>query len=108
MERYAVIGSGVYMARAALSRKSISPNLNTVIYRVLGAKFSAETAAGVGKSTTVILLNSIGEDASMTKGVIDKVRDAWEKEISAPDPREALEAIDKSGAVGVVTKQQSY
>lgn len=105
LEKYSVIGSGEYMARAALARKSLSPDLNTVIYRVLGAKFSSETAAGVGKSTTVFLTNGEGTTSQLSTGVIGKVRNVWEREINAPDPPDALEEIDKSGAVLLITGQ---
>jgi hypothetical protein len=105
LEQYAVIGSGVYMARAALSRKPLSPDLNTVIYRALGAKFSAETASGVGRSTTVIVANSDGKFAQLSEPTVRAVRTAWDREIIAPDPPDALQAIDKSGAVLLITRQ---
>ena len=100
LERYAVIGSGTYMAMAALSRKPLPRAApNAVIYRVLGAKFSAETAAGVGKSTTVMIFNSRLRVSNVSTDVIERVRSIWDKELNAPDPDEALNAIDNSGAV---------
>jgi hypothetical protein len=57
---YAVIGSGYFMASASLRRKPLKPDLEAVIYRLLEAKFSAETASGVGKASSVI---TIGPDA---------------------------------------------
>lgn len=49
--RYGVIGSGRAMASASMRRSSIAGEFSYVGYRVLEAKFSAETASGVGKST---------------------------------------------------------
>lgn len=51
--RYAVVGSGHWMASASLKRKPLAIDFDSMVYRLLEAKFSAETASGVGKPTTV-------------------------------------------------------
>jgi hypothetical protein len=56
---YGVIGSGYDMARASLRRRAFI-GLEDTVYRLLEAKFSAETATGVGKTTTVLLRNREG------------------------------------------------
>jgi hypothetical protein len=59
--KYAVIGSGHDMAMASLRwPPPLNFMLENTIYRLLEAKFSAETAAGVGKTTTVALRNREG------------------------------------------------
>lgn len=62
---YAVIGSGFYMATASLRRKKMPHFLNPMIYRVLEAKFSAETAPGVGKDTILFWMTGDGKSRSM-------------------------------------------
>jgi hypothetical protein len=86
------------MARASLARKSLSRNLFTTIYQVLDAKFSAETAASVGKSTTVLLQRGDGTFAFLSKEVISKARGIWERERQNLAPKDAIEEIEKSGA----------
>ncbi len=105
LERFSVIGSGTYMARASLSRQHLPTSLNSVLYRVLGAKFSSETASGVGKGTSVIITDSNGEVSYLSKEVVDSVRAIWDREINAPDPSDAMEMISKSGGYLLATGQ---
>jgi hypothetical protein len=74
---YAVIGSGYYMAMASLHRKKIPYHLEPLIYRVLEAKFSAETAPGVGKNTSLLWMDRAGEAKSIGYGSIDEIRNIW-------------------------------
>ena len=46
---FTAIGSGAWMALAALNRRPLTPGLPETIWRFLDAKFSSETAAGVGE-----------------------------------------------------------
>src|SRR5262249_16618676 len=90
--RYAVIGSGYHMAMASLRRKQLDGSLPSTIYRVLEAKFSSETASGVGKRTTVFLKSRnghmlIGEETTQ------KIRGIWEDLNNSPDPIHAIELI---------------
>lgn len=96
---YAVIGSGWYMATASLHRKALPPDLEMMIYRLLEAKFSAETAPGVGKSTSLLTMNSDGKDGFMGSGSIEKVRMIWERTLKEPEPQDAIELISKTEAV---------
>jgi hypothetical protein len=97
--QYAVIGSGWYMATASLRRKPLPPDLELTIYRLLEAKFSAETAPGVGKSTSLLTMNADGKDGSIGSGSIEKIRAIWEASLSAPEPKEAIDLIAKTAAV---------
>lgn len=96
---YAVIGSGWYMATASLRRKKLPPDLAMMIYRLLEAKFSAETAPGVGKSTTLLTMNSDGKDGSVGSGSIEKIREIWERTLQEPEPKDAIDLISKTEAV---------
>jgi hypothetical protein len=84
---YGVIGSGYHMASASMRRKPLYFSFESTIYRLLEAKFSAETASGVGKTTTVMFQDRNGRG---TIGVeaIDKLRSIWEETIKCGDPPE--------------------
>ncbi len=88
---YAVIGSGYWMASASLRRRPARRDLQSTIYRLLEAKFSAETARGVGRSTTVLTFNPEigGRPPSMRSSEIEAVRAAWNATLYQPDPEEA-------------------
>jgi 20S proteasome alpha/beta subunit len=103
---YAVIGSGSYMATAALRRKKLPPDLEMMIYRLLEAKFSAETASGVGRSTSLLTMNADGVDGAMGSGAVDKVRGIWETTLKEPEPKDALDIISKTEAVRRIAKEE--
>ena len=94
--RYAVIGSGSWMATAALRRKKMPYNLAETTYRVLDAKYSAETAPGVGRSTTVFSFDKNGKTKSLGYGSHDKIKDIWEKTMQIPEPADAIDIISKT------------
>jgi 20S proteasome alpha/beta subunit len=96
---YAVIGSGWYMATASLRRRTLPPDLEMMIYRLLEAKFSAETALGVGKSTSLLTMNSDGKDGAIGSGSIEKIREVWERTLKEPEPQDAIDIISKTEAV---------
>jgi hypothetical protein len=90
---YGVVGSGCWMATAALMRKRLPYNLNATAYRLLDAKFSAETAPGVGRSTTLFSHGRNGKTKSVGYGSIDKIKVIWEETLERPEPDEALKMI---------------
>jgi hypothetical protein len=90
---YAVIGSGFYMATAALRRKKLPYTLDETIYRVLEAKFSAETAPGVGKSTSLLTIDENGKDSSIGYGSLEAIKEVWLETLKEPEPRKALDII---------------
>lgn len=91
---YAVIGSGTQMAMASLRRKRLPYDLNKVVYRLLEAKFSAETASGVGESTTLFTMGADGKDKSIGYGSIDGIKKIWRRELER-EPSDALDTISK-------------
>jgi hypothetical protein len=90
---YGVVGSGYWMATAALMRKKLPYNLNAMAYRLLDAKFSAETAPGVGRSTTLFSHDRNGKTKSIGYGSLDKIKAIWEATLKTPEPDEALQMI---------------
>lgn len=91
---YTAVGSGYYMAMSALNRKPLEPrDLDDVIYRLLDAKFSAETASGVGKSTTVIWVRPDGTVRRIDTEEVDRVRKIWDEVMKQPDPPDAISLI---------------
>lgn len=93
--RYAVVGSGYWMASASLKRKPLDIHFNSMVYRTLEAKFSAETASGVGKRTTVKFKRRDHHDWVMWPGEIEQIRAVWETTLRLPEPREATEIVSK-------------
>jgi hypothetical protein len=95
---HGVIGSGYDMARASLRRRPFM-GLEDTIYRLLEAKFSAETATGVGRTTTLLLRNKEGVVELLPNEVVEKIRSIWEESRKQPNPPEAIKLIEASPAV---------
>lgn len=74
------IGSGQNSALSSLfaSRYKVSDDLPACIYNVIAAKFTAETAPGVGKETFVTILGDRGRKISFLSGEkIDSYKTKW-------------------------------
>ena len=99
--RYAVVGSGYWMASASLKRKPLSIDFDSLTYRVLEAKFSAETASGVGRNTTVMFKRRGLPDKGMMSGEVDKIRTVWERKMREAEPPEAAQITGKIRHVNV-------
>jgi hypothetical protein len=99
--KFAVIGSGHDMAMASLRwPPPLNFLLEDTIYRLLEAKFAAETASGVGKTTTVALRNREGRVALLPRNEIEEIRAIWKKDVAdVPSPPAALKLLEKSKAV---------
>jgi hypothetical protein len=91
--RYAVIGSGYWMASASLKRKPLAFDFDAMAYRLLEAKFSSETASGVGKTTTVTVKRRNQQDIVIWPDVVEKIRAVWENSMRSPEPPQALELL---------------
>jgi hypothetical protein len=96
MLSYAVIGSGYSMATASLRRKPLTYEFKSTIYRLLEAKFSAETASGVGEATTVIIKRRELMDYAMGQSDIKKVREIWAEKMKESDPSDAIALIEET------------
>jgi hypothetical protein len=92
--RYAVIGSGYYMASASLRLKPMDFELGPTIYRLLSAKFSAETASGVGKSTTLTIKGRNRADWLLPSTTIERVREVWDAEMRKKEPDDAMSLLN--------------
>lgn len=88
------IGSGTNMAIASLNLRPLD-NLSAggLAYRLCEAKFSAETASGVGRTTTGFFMNMNGYSTPITLGTIEKFRSYWEKWRIEPPPKEISDQI---------------
>lgn len=93
--RYGVVGSGYMMASASLKRKPLAIDFDLMVYRLLEAKFSAETASGVGKRTTVKIKRPGQHDFIMWPGQIEEIRNIWQGIQRHPEPLHAVEIIGK-------------
>lgn len=99
---FAAIGSGSWMALAALNRKPIITSLPYTIYRLLDAKFSSETASGVGRKTHVIIMSSEGKFGAVGQAEIEQIRDIWEETLNQPEPEKAIDLIINCKGVKMV------
>jgi 20S proteasome alpha/beta subunit len=92
---FAVIGSGFHIANASLRRKRMPYDLESVVYRSLEAKFSAETASGVGSDTSIFVMRPDGRDDSIGFGSVRQIKRVYDEVLRQPEPQEALEIISK-------------
>ena len=94
---YYAIGSGCRMAMNSLHLRPPHNLTNAgLIYRLCEAKFSAETADGVGQTTTVFMVGR-GDPAAtfLSRGTINKFREAWERWRIEPPSDEVLKLIQE-------------
>lgn len=97
MRGYAAIGSGTLMALAALNKKPLGPTLEDTIYRIVDAKFSAETARDVGKKAHLISLNSKGKNGFLLDHDLERLHRIWEEDLARPHPQDAIDLISQCG-----------
>jgi 20S proteasome alpha/beta subunit len=100
----AAIGSGIYMATASLRRRPPKGSLESTVYRVLEAKFSSETANGVGRSTSLLIQNSEGNGTFLSNEVVEKIRASWLKVNQRPDPKSAIDYLAKLNIARLIIK----
>jgi hypothetical protein len=92
--RYAAVGSGRDLAWGSIAQRPLSLEWQDIAYRLLGAKFVAENARDVGKTTTaVVVAPDMGGAHEFSENEIEQVRQAWAREQSQPTPEAALGVI---------------
>ena len=90
------IGSGATMAMASLSSLiNVQMTEELIIYRAVEAKFSAETADGVGHATTGIVLYDDGSVRFLMASDIEALRNIWETDRRRSIPQEAIERLEE-------------
>lgn len=90
---HAAIGTGATMALGALGATDLSIlSVENLVYRVAAAKFVAETAQGVGKSTIIVLWRK-GFEHPCFLPVQNPLRQAYDRAAASPAPEEAAEFI---------------
>lgn len=91
---YWAIGSGQYMALGALSAHPLGgSSAPELIYRLCSAKFTAETASGVGKRTLVTTVSPTGQFRFLPPTCVNKLRGIWEEERKTPLPTKVYDVI---------------
>jgi 20S proteasome alpha/beta subunit len=103
------IGTGDVVAMGMLYN-TLSWDTSSVeetIYRVMEAKFVAETAPGVGKTTVVQLLNDSGIGPIFTNRAISPIKIIWEKKGRPKLPKNALEAVKEMVALGTTVQSRN-
>lgn len=94
------IGSGQFQALSMLfTGYSISLTAGEAFYRVMEAKFTAESAPGVGKETVPIIMVKTGHAVSVTFDTVDSIRTQWEKFQRERIPKN-VQSIVQSGING--------
>jgi hypothetical protein len=79
-EGFAIIGSGFNMALSVLSARSIKQlSLEQLVYRLCEAKFTSETAGGVGRKTMLLVLSANGFVSLLDPACIENLRIEWEQ-----------------------------
>jgi hypothetical protein len=102
MTGYAVIGSGYYMAMGALAARPLSSSsVEELVYRLCEAKFTSETAHGVGRETTLTVLNPNGHESGIQKGLVENLRQQWETQRKAAISTYTAENIRSSIIKGI-------
>jgi 20S proteasome alpha/beta subunit len=103
---YAAVGSGCWMAMGAFNARPFKDrSLETTIYRVLDAKFCAETADGVGKETTAFVFAKPERFGLITSDRIEVIRSEWERVRNESPPQRAMDEIDKISVVRQIRKE---
>lgn len=101
---YHAIGSGDFLALSVLRRMSwfaLDTDLGPILYRILSAKFAAESAEGVGDKFTAAVVVARGHDAMhswVPAEIVEEARKHWEEQISAPPPQRMTRAISQWSA----------
>jgi 20S proteasome alpha/beta subunit len=93
---HAAIGTGAQMALGALGSRPIATlPIRDLIYRVCEAKFAAETAPGVGKSTLALVQRKGSKYRIAFPNQIQRLQDVWTKGRTEPAPKKAHKIIDE-------------
>lgn len=100
----AAIGSGLYMATASLRQRPPNGSLETAIYRVLEAKFSSETASGVGRATTLFVQQANGNTFFLSESFIEAVRSFWLEVTRQPISRKIMKFLEEKQIADLVEK----
>jgi hypothetical protein len=73
-----------------------SRDIGEIVYRLLSAKFAAESAPGVGRGTTAVIVSRGGETKPYTfldSSAIEEAREVWKRAAMAPVPSEIANKI---------------
>jgi len=100
--RYAAIGSGAYNARGVLDPIAnfvYGDDLSELLYRMLAAKFAAESTPTVGSVTFLQVISPTESWQFMVNSTIDQVREIWRHEGQPPVPAAAADILGSPNAL---------
>jgi hypothetical protein len=84
-----------------------SSSLEETIYRVLEAKFVAENAPGVGKTTVLQLLDDSGVGPIFTDAFISPIKSIWERKGRPKLPKNAVKAVGEMIALRAAIRNRA-
>jgi hypothetical protein len=96
VDRFAVLGTGTYMAASVVRKRNRWNPVASLVYGLLDAKFSSESASGVGRSTQVRILSPAGGELTLSDDEVQSIRDAWEIDVNRADPAKALGVVNEA------------
>lgn len=93
---YSAVGSGQNLALGALRQKPISFDTDKLVFHILDAKFSAEYASYVGKSTYAVIAKHDGSTVVLRDDDIARLREISDTLRSMPPPQNAIDIIART------------
>jgi hypothetical protein len=92
--RYTLVGSGSDLARGSIAQRPLPLEWPDIVYRLLAAKFVAEDASYVGKTTTAFVTSADrGGLHEFSENEIEQIRAEWRRDQERPTPEAALKVI---------------
>lgn len=88
---YWAIGSGAAMALASITSRPLAISVEEVLIQLCEAKFSAETASGVGNDTLAMAIYKDGTMLPLLGDEMGKLREIWKDRMMA---RPSFETLD--------------
>jgi hypothetical protein len=92
------IGAGGALALAALYPTPLfrfQPSVPRIVYNLCAAKFAAESASGVGRTTTVLVIPRDDRGSVLFSDDVDQIRRIWTKRGKPPVPKAAETLVEQ-------------
>jgi len=98
LEGFGIIGSGWRLALGSITSRHQGDFLEVedAVYRLCEAKFTAESAPGVGVATTVFILRYDGQVKALPRKDIQLLRETWDQSRRAPIPANVTKIVRES------------
>jgi hypothetical protein len=94
---FAAIGTGSYSALSTLYFHAFKTRMTIphALYHACEAKFTSESAQGVGHSTWVLVLEADGSVRALIEPQIDEIRDLWDRQGKPRLPKRAIAKVSE-------------